>query len=178
MRILLTSNSARVNSEVKAALIGRSDIDFLEVTTPQRALAVLDDGEQGAFDLVLADNDMHPAGGFYLSREIKARAQMGREMPPVILVLARPQDVWLSDWAQADAYVLKPIDPFNLAEVVDAIVAGQPVPALPNVGGDPTPSLLQVPGGSRTVQGSDCPICSPRGRADWRERALRLSATD
>ncbi len=153
MRILLASNNARLNSQVKTALIGRSDVDFLEVTTPQRALAVLDESPPASFDLVIADNDMHPTGGFYLSREIKARALMGRQMPPIILALARQQDTWLSDWSQADAYVLKPINPFDLAEVVDAVVAGKPLPELPNVGGNPTPSLLEVPSGEVETAG-------------------------
>jgi CheY-like chemotaxis protein len=153
VKILLVSNNARINTHVKSALIGRSEFDYVEVATPQRALQQLDDSAPGAFDLVIGDNDMHPTGGYFLAREIKARGQMGRDVPPVILLLARQQDVWLSDWSQADAYVLKPIDPFNLAEVVDAVVAGAPIPALPSTGGDPTPSLLDVPGGEKEAHG-------------------------
>jgi CheY-like chemotaxis protein len=144
LHILLVSASFGINSAVKNALIGRSDVTFLEVTTPQRALQQIDD--VGGFDVVVADNDMHPTGGLFLAREIKARGQMGLDMPPVILILAREQDIWLSNWSQADAYVLKPVDPFDFAEVLDAVVAGGELPALPRVGGDPTPSLLDVPG--------------------------------
>jgi CheY-like chemotaxis protein len=151
VKVLLVSRNGRVNSQVKTALIGRSDIEFLEVSTPQRALQQLDD--VGGFDIVVADNDMHPTGGLFLAREVKARGQMGIAMPPIILLLAREQDVWLSNWSQADAYVLKPVNPFDFAEVFDAVVAGEEVPALPGVGGDPTPSLLDVPGGDEEVEG-------------------------
>lgn len=151
MKVLLVSGNPRVNSQVKVALIGRPEVDILEVYTPQRALQQLDD--EGPVDIVVADNDMHPAGGLYLTREVKARGQMGRTMPPVLLLLAREQDVWLSNWAQADAYVLKPVDPFDFAEAVDALVAGAEIPALPNIGGDPTPSLLDVPGGEAEQHG-------------------------
>jgi CheY-like chemotaxis protein len=151
VKVLLVSRNGRVNSQVKTALIGRSDIEFLEVSTPQRALQQLDD--VGGFDIVVADNDMHPTGGLFLAREVKARGQMGIAMPPIILLLAREQDVWLSNWSQADAYVLKPVNPFDFAEVFDAVVAGEEIPALPGVGGDPTPSLLDVPGGDEEVEG-------------------------
>lgn len=153
MKVLLVSGNPRVNSQVKSALIGRADIDILEVYTPQRALQQLDD--EGPFDIVVADNDMHPSGGFFLAREVKARGQMGIDMPPIVLLLAREQDIWLSNWSQADAYLLKPVDPFDFAEVIDAVVQRGEIPALPNVGGDPTPSLLDVPGGGKEAEGLD-----------------------
>jgi CheY-like chemotaxis protein len=148
VKVLLVSANPRVNSVVKTALVGREEIDFLEVATPQRAVQQIDEQGDDAFDIVVADNDMHPTGGFFLAREVKARGQMGRDMPPVVLLLAREQDAWLSNWSQADAYVLKPVDPFDLAETIDALVEGAPVPQLPRIGGDPTPSLLDVPEGT------------------------------
>lgn len=146
MKVLLVSTNPAVNDRVRSALLGFEDTDIAVVATPQRALARLD--EAGPFDIVVADNDLHPTGGFYLAREVAARRQMGRDMPPVVLLLARSQDIWLANWSQSDAYVLKPVDPFDLAEVVTALVRGEPVPALPGVGSDPTPSLLdRVEGG-------------------------------
>jgi CheY-like chemotaxis protein len=151
VKVLLVSGNAHVNSQVKTALIGRSEVEFLEVATPQRALQQLDD--VGGFAVVVADNDTHPTGGLFLAREMKAREKMGRDVPPIVLLLARPQDVWLSNWSQADAYLIKPVDPFDFAEVLDAVLAGAPIPALPDVGGDPTPSLLDVPGGETETGG-------------------------
>ena len=51
-----------------------------------------------------------------------------------MLLIARPQDEYLCRWAQADAWVVKPVDPFDLAEVLASIVDGDEVPALPGVG--------------------------------------------
>ncbi|MGH8929452.1 MAG: response regulator [Egibacteraceae bacterium] len=137
MKILLVSSHEHVTAQVSTALLGASDTEVIEVRTPQRALALLDEG--GFYDVVVADNDTWPTGGFYLSREVKARSQMGEDMPPVLLLLAREQDRWLSNWSQADAYVLKPPDPFDLAETVQALVEERPLPRLPGVGGDPEP---------------------------------------
>ncbi len=144
MRVLLVSDNPRVSQSVTTGVLGADGSDVVAVRTPQRGVALLDSGER--FSVVVADADTAPSGGFYLAREIKARGQMGRDMPPVVLLIARDQDVFLSNWSQADAYVRKPVDPFDLAATLRAVVAGDKPPALPGVGGDPTPSLLDVPG--------------------------------
>ncbi|HUH06862.1 MAG TPA: response regulator [Egibacteraceae bacterium] len=152
MKVLLVSDNSRVSVQVGAALAGDPDIDVFEVATPQRALAQLD---EAPYDLVIADADTVPTGGFALSRDIKARGQMGERMPRVILLLAREQDRFLSNWSQADAYMLKPVDPFDLAETARAVAAGRALPALPGVGGSPTPSLLDRPEASASVADAD-----------------------
>lgn len=143
MRTLLVSTDPRVSVEVTTALLGESDVEVMEVRTPQRALALLDD--EGGFDVVIADADTAPTGGFALARDIKARVQMGRDMPPVVLLIARDADRFLARWSQADAHLRKPADPFDLAEVVRAVTDGLPVPALPNVGSPQGPPPENVP---------------------------------
>lgn len=140
MKILLVADHSSVAAQVRTAVDGWDGTTVFQVSKPYRALALIDEGEH--YDIVVGDNDTHPAGGLALCREIKARGQMGQDMPPVVLLLARTQDKWLSNWAQADAYVLKPADPFDLREVLEALVAGDPVPTLPGIGGEPKPSLL------------------------------------
>jgi CheY-like chemotaxis protein len=140
MKILLVADHSSVAAQVRSAVDGWGDSSVFHVSTPKRALALIDEGE--SYDVVVGDNDTHPTGGFALCREVKARGQMGRDVPPVVLLLARPQDKWLSNWAQADAYAIKPADPFDLRETLQAVVDGDPVPALPGIGGEPTPSLL------------------------------------
>lgn len=144
VRVLLVCDNPRISAQVTSALIGDPDTSLMEVRTPERAVALIDEGHQ--YDLVVGDNDTAPSGGFFLSREIKARVQMGRDMPPVILFLARPQDRFLSNWSQADVYIQKPIDPFNFRQVAVSLVKGEPRPQLPGVGGEPTASLLDIPG--------------------------------
>ncbi|HSK96542.1 MAG TPA: hypothetical protein VK891_08005 [Euzebyales bacterium] len=131
MRILLVSSGPSLTRQVTSAL--PADSEIVEVRTPQRGLAVLDEGEH-TFDVILGDADTHPTGGFYLVREIRERQTDGRQLPPVVLLIARPQDDYLAKWSQADAWILKPVDPFDLAEVLEALGAGRPVPALPGVG--------------------------------------------
>ena len=138
--MLLVADHPSVVSQVRTAVLGIEGAAITLVSMPQRALALLDEGQH--FDVVVGDNDTHPTGGLALTCEIKARGQMGQDMPPVVLLLAREQDRWLANWVQADAHVLKPADPFDLAEALQAVAAGRPVPALPGIGSDPKPSLL------------------------------------
>jgi DNA-binding response OmpR family regulator len=146
VNILLVSGDPRVTMQVTTALLGTPDVEVVEVHLPEQALELLDAGSD--FDVLVADNDTWPTGGFALSREVKARLAMGKNMPPVLLLLARDQDRWLSDRSGADAYIRKPVDPFDLAETLRTLVEKRSLPALPGVGGDPTP-LMQSTGPSR-----------------------------
>lgn len=153
VKILLVSGDDRVTMHVASALLGTPDVEFVEVRLPEHALALLDQGRY--FDVLVADNDTWPTGGFALSREVKARSMMGEDMPPVLLLLARDQDRWLSDQSEADAYILKPIDPFDLAETLQALVQERPLPVLPGVGGNPVhvmEAAMQA-GGNRGERG-------------------------
>lgn len=162
VKILLVSSHEHVTAQVMTALLGATDAEIVEVRTPQRALALLDEG--GFYDVVVADNDTWPTGGFALSREVKARLHMGEDMPPVLLLLAREQDRWLSNWSGADAYVLKPPDPFDLAETVQALVDERPLPALPGVGGNPVPLMGSPPVDEKDVVTAEIqPVTRTRG---------------
>jgi len=147
VKVLIVNQNERLSGELTSALVGEESVELLEVRTPQLALRLLDRGDR--YDLVLADADTAPTGGFALSREVKARARMGAEVPPVILLLAREQDKFLAKWAEANAFIIKPPDPFDLHGVIAAVVAGEDVPALPGVGSTrQMPEVLTAPDGA------------------------------
>lgn len=153
MKVLVVNQDPAVSAQVANALLDEGEVQLLEVRTPRRALAVLDDdGAVSTWDLVLADADTAPEGGFSLSREVKARGRMDRDVPPVVLLIARDQDKFLAKWSEADAFVVKPADPFDLHAVVTAVLAGEPVPDLPGVGSTAgMPEVLQAPDGAMTA---------------------------
>lgn len=67
-------------------------------------------------DVVVADEITSRAGAFALAKELK-----GAEPPfegRVVILLERPQDEWLAAWSGADAWFVKPVDPFALAEAI------------------------------------------------------------
>lgn len=132
MNVLLVSYNLAVSRQVESALRDDEDTEIFTVRTPQRAVQQIDD--VGGFDIVVADNDTTPTGGFFLARELTHRKQAGTPTPPLVLLIARDDDKYLAKWSGADAFIRKPVDPFDLAEVCEALVAGEPVPALPAVG--------------------------------------------
>ncbi|MBW3535610.1 MAG: hypothetical protein KY453_10420 [Gemmatimonadetes bacterium] len=69
-------------------------------------------------DVVVADEIASNAGAFAVAKDLRGAVQA---FPgSVIILLARAQDEWLARWSGADAWLMRPVDPFALA---DAVVA-------------------------------------------------------
>ncbi len=93
--------------------IGQQSVELLEAT----------DGVQGMKlawrhtpDVVIADEITSRAGAFALTKDLKGA------LPPhparIVILLDRAQDQWLASWSGADAWFVKPVNPFELAETV------------------------------------------------------------
>lgn len=66
--------------------------------------------------VVVADEITSRMGAFALARDLK-----GAERPVpayVVILLDRREDEWLARWSGADAWFVKPVNPFDLAESV------------------------------------------------------------
>jgi len=83
-------------------------------------------------DLVIADETMEHYGAFGLARDIK----MVPKPPAIVVLLERAQDDWLAKWSGADRWLVRPIDPFELANVAKELTT-QP-------GTKPTQSVAAV----------------------------------
>ena len=81
-------------------------------------------------DVVIADETTASFGAFGLSRELK----MMSDPPRVIVILERSQDIWLAKWSGADRWFVRPVDPFELAETVNAREATPKRPAVHQTG--------------------------------------------
>lgn len=82
--------------------------------------AVIREVDAGGWDLLILDGEAVPAGGLGISRQLKNEIY---RCPPILVLTGRPQDAWLATWSQADGVVTHPIDAFELAEAVLALVA-------------------------------------------------------
>lgn len=114
LTVLVYSDDRNTRDEVRLALGRRpaSDlppVQFVDVATDW---AVMDRLRQGGIDLVILDGEAVPAGGLGVCRTIK---QEVFRSPPVLLLVARPQDRWLASWARADGVVSHPLDPIATA---------------------------------------------------------------
>jgi len=65
---------------------------------------------------VVADEIASGAGAFAVAKDLRGAAE---PFPgAIVLILARRQDTWLAKWSGADAWLVKPVDPFRLADIV------------------------------------------------------------
>lgn len=119
MDVLVVSESADQRSWVSRAL-GRT-APVLEATNGRDALRMVVDAG-GDVGLVVTDETAEPFGAFGLSRELKLLI----DPPKVIVLLDRQQDQWLARWSGADRWLLRPVDPFALADAAADLTAGMP----------------------------------------------------
>jgi len=115
--VLVYSNLADVRATVRTAVgrrpapdVGR--IDWIECATQADVMRELD---AGGVDLAILDGEAQPTGGIGLARQFKYELD---DCPPIVVLIARPQDGWLASWSLADAVINSPIDPVESAAVV------------------------------------------------------------
>lgn len=71
-------------------------------------------------DVVVADEIASRAGAFAVAMDLK-----GADPPfpgSVIILLDRAQDEWLARWSGADAWFVKPVNPFELGDAVASLL--------------------------------------------------------
>lgn len=71
-------------------------------------------------DIVVADEIASRAGAFALAKELRDQFDPFRGV--IVILLERKHDVWLARWSGADAWFVKPFDPFELADRVLELV--------------------------------------------------------
>jgi DNA-binding response OmpR family regulator len=98
-------------------------LEFIEAPDGERGIRM---ARSERPDVIVADEIASRAGAFALAMDLRNDVE---PFPGVIVILLeRRQDAWLARWSGADAWYVKPVDPFELAERVLELVA----PALGN----------------------------------------------
>jgi DNA-binding response OmpR family regulator len=65
-------------------------------------------------DIVVADELASRMGAFALARSLRDDREPYAGV--IVILLERPQDAWLASWSGADAWYVKPPDPFAVAD--------------------------------------------------------------
>jgi DNA-binding response OmpR family regulator len=65
-------------------------------------------------DVIVADEIASRAGAFGLARTLRDDAEPYTGV--IVILLDRKHDAWLAKWSGADAWFVKPVDPFELAD--------------------------------------------------------------
>ncbi len=117
LTVLVYSDDRTVREQVRLAM-GRKvarDLPAIKVTEVATQPAVLKAMDAGGIALAILDGEAVPSGGMGLCRQLKDEIFA---CPPVLLLIARPQDAWLATWSRADGAVSYPVDPVRLPGVV------------------------------------------------------------
>jgi len=119
VRVLIVSESPAERLRAASGLLAQPDVEIVEAHTARGAHQIV---AAGGVDVLVIDGDLSPEGGFSLLYEVRAAGELRREAtPPALVVMGREQDRWLAGWSGADEVLLKPVDPFRLADRVHAL---------------------------------------------------------
>jgi DNA-binding response OmpR family regulator len=124
VRILLVSSDPKVRETMGLVVRGVARStgevpEFVEASDGVRALKM---ASHRPFDVVVADEITSRAGAFAVARDLKGVA--GPSRVRVLVFLERVQDAWLAAWSGADAWFLKPVNPFEVAEAIGGFFEG------------------------------------------------------
>lgn len=116
-KVLLYSDDRTVREQVRLALGRRvaADLPELEIVDTATQPAVMKALDESRYDLCILDGEAVPAGGMGVAKQLKDEVV---HCPPILLLVARPQDAWLATWSGAEAIVGYPIDPVRLPQTV------------------------------------------------------------
>jgi len=98
-------------------------IEFVEAENGERGLKA---ARRVRPDAVVADEIASRAGAFALAKDLRGAAEP--YSGAIVILLERRQDAWLARWSGADAWFVKPVDPFELADQLLALVSAKERP--------------------------------------------------
>ena len=74
-------------------------------------------------DVVVADEMASRAGAFAMARDLRGAQEPFQGL--IVILLDRPHDAWLANWSGADAWFVKPFDPFELADTMAELLTAK-----------------------------------------------------
>jgi hypothetical protein len=116
VKVLLVSPDARSRELLRLTVAGieRRLGERLEFLEAGDGLAGLRLAWRERPDAVVAEEIASRMGAFALAKDLR-----GAEQPytgAIVVLLERRQDAWLAKWSGADAWFVRPVDPFALAD--------------------------------------------------------------
>ncbi|MGC5627108.1 hypothetical protein ACPYO6_02525 [Georgenia sp. Z1344] len=121
LRVLVFSDDSATRREIVSS-VGRRparDVPLVDLVETATAEAVVEAVEAGGIAALVLDAEAAKEGGMSLTRRLKTSVY---NCPPVLLMIARPQDRWLATWSEADAVATYPVDPRELQEALSGLL--------------------------------------------------------
>lgn len=145
--ILVVSDAPTVRRDV-ISVIGGPDMAVVELSTGFEVRAAV---AQHRPDLVIADLQIGNMGGVAICLDLHLEASYGN-LPevPVLLLLDRRADVFIARRAEAEGYVVKPLDPIRVRRAVQSLLDGA---TYADESFQPWPVEVTAPGAAPAVGG-------------------------
>ena len=122
-RVLLATDADWIHEEVDAAIGG----DDIEVFRVRQGTDVLPTVKELAPELVILDLQIGNMGGMAACMDLRLDESVDRiGHVPVLMLLDRDVDAFLANRAEADGWIVKPIDSFRLRKAATALLANEP----------------------------------------------------
>ncbi|MBQ0830004.1 response regulator transcription factor [Streptomyces tagetis] len=119
--VLVYSDDSNTREQVRLATGRRPapDVPVVEILECATPAAVVRELDKGGIDICVLDGEAVPMGGMGLCRQIKDEIF---QCPPVLLLIARPQDAWLATWSRAESAVTLPVEPVEFASALASLL--------------------------------------------------------
>lgn len=91
-------------------------IEWLEAATAFGVLELVDSHD---IAVLVLDGETQKEGGMSVAKEL---ANTRENLPPILMLTARPQDQWLATWAGASRIVSAPFDSQELQEALAGLL--------------------------------------------------------
>lgn len=119
--VLLATDADWIADDVEAALADETT-EVVRIRTGAEVVAAT---VATAPDLVVLDLQIGNMGGMAACMALRLEEGAGRLEPvAVLMLLDRPHDDFLAKRSQADGWITKPLDPFQLRRAAEALLAG------------------------------------------------------
>ena len=120
--LLVATDADRIHREVEASVGGNHQVLRVRAGTE-----VLDAVITYQPVVVVLDLQIGNMGGMAACLDLRLEQRAGRiDTQKVVMLLDREADVFLGRQAEADAWLVKPIDPLALSRLISEVLANQP----------------------------------------------------
>lgn len=121
VRVLVYSDNRTVRRDVILALGTRpaADLPAVQIVECATEPALIIEADRGGLDLLILDGEAAPAGGMGIARQLKDEIF---NCPPILVLIARPQDAWLATWSKADGVTGRPVNAIDLPKAAAALL--------------------------------------------------------
>ncbi len=122
--VVVAADEGAVREDVRSVLSGLADVTVREVTSGPAVLAAV---QKAHPDLVIVDFQIGNMGGMAVCLDLRLEEGAGRlDHVPVLMLLDRRADVFLARRANADGWLIKPLNPMRVRRAVGELLEGRP----------------------------------------------------